>query len=58
MPNKYNDLYSLIDQDHEASSYFASLPYYVKQSISCRSQNINSFDSLRDYAENLLRDDE
>jgi hypothetical protein len=58
MPNKYSDLYSLIDLDNEASSYFASLPYYIKQSVSSRSQNINSFDSLRDYAENLLRDDE
>ncbi|HEX3039436.1 MAG TPA: hypothetical protein VHP54_04010 [Caproiciproducens sp.] len=58
MPDKYSDLYSLIDQDHEANSYFSALPYYVKQSISYRSQNINSFNSLRDYAENLLRDDE
>jgi hypothetical protein len=58
MPDKYSDLYSLIDQDREANSYFSALPYYVKQSISYRSQNINSFDSLRDYAENLLRDDE
>ncbi len=58
MPEKYSDLYNLIDEDHEANSYYASLPYYVKQSISYRSQNINSLDSLRDYAENLLRDDE
>jgi hypothetical protein len=58
MSEKYGDLYSLIDEDHEANSYYASLPYYVKQSISCRSQNINSFESLRDYAENLLRADE
>jgi hypothetical protein len=58
MPDKYSDLYSLINQDREASSYFASLPYYVKQSISYRAQNVNSFESLRDYAENLLRDDE
>jgi len=58
MPDKYSDLYSLIDEDNEANSYFASLPYYIKQSVSSRSQNINSFDSLRDYAENLLRDDE
>lgn len=58
MSDKYSDLYSLIEQDREANSYFSSLPFYVKQSISYRSQNINSFESLRDYAENLLRDDE
>ncbi len=58
MPNKYDGLQELIDQDREANEYFRCLPGYVKETISARSQNINSFASLRDYAENLLRDDE
>jgi hypothetical protein len=55
---KYSDLYSLIQQDAEAGRYYSSLPDYVKQSIGQRSSSVNSFESLRDYAENLLRDDE
>ncbi len=58
MPNKYNGLNQLIDQDKEANRYFRSLPDYVKETISARSENINSFESLCDYAENLLRDNE
>jgi hypothetical protein len=58
MPNKYSGLNQLIEQDKEANRYFESLPDYVKETISARSENINSFASLCDYAENLLRDDE
>lgn len=58
MPNKYNGLDDLIKQDSDANKYFNSLPGYVKDTISARCENINSFASLRDYAENLLRTDE
>ena len=58
MNGKYSDLYSLIQQDAEAGRYYSSLPDYVKQSIGQRASNVNSIESLRDYAENLLRDDE
>ncbi len=54
MPDTYSDFYSLVGQDSEAKRYFASLPYSVKQAIGCSSENINSFDSLRDYTEKLL----
>ena len=57
MSDKYSDLYSLIEQDPEAGRYYSSLPDYVKESISQRSSGVNSFESLRNYAENLLRNE-
>ena len=54
---KYNDLQSLIEQDSAAKSYFNELPEYVREHISSRGNNVNSFESLQDYAENLLRGD-
>ena len=58
MSEKYNGLYSLIEQNHKANEYFVSLPDYVKDQISQRAHNINSLESLQDYAENLLRGDD
>lgn len=58
MQQKYGDLFNLIEHDQEANRYYSSLPGYVKQAMQLRAQNVNSIDSLRDYAENLLRDDE
>jgi hypothetical protein len=55
---KYPDLMALTAQDHTASEYYAELPDYVKEQISQRADHINSFESLRDYAENLLRGDQ
>lgn len=58
MDRKYEDLYVLIRQDPEAGRYFQSLPNYVREAVTERAQSVNSLESLRDYAENLLRDDE
>lgn len=55
---KYPDLMALTKDDNRASEYYAELPDYVKEQISQRANNINSFESLRDYAENLLRGDQ
>lgn len=57
MPESYSDLFSMIQQNKEAGRYYASLPDYVKQSIEPRASSVNSFESLRDYAENLLRNE-
>jgi hypothetical protein len=57
METKYSGLYDLIDNDSEAREYFELLPDDVKQSIEAREQNINSFASLEDYAQNLLRNE-
>ena len=57
MTDHYEGLESLIAQDNEASQYYQSLPGYVREHIASRGQNVNSFASLRDYAENLLRGD-
>ncbi len=58
MDKKYSGLNSLIEQDMEAKQYFTSLPGYVKEQIQSRADGVNSFASLRDYAENLLRGDD
>lgn len=57
MGPKYSGLYELIENDNEASDYFDNLPDYVRESVYEREQNINSFDSLRDYAANLMRNE-
>lgn len=58
MKNKYSGLDSLIQQDRQAKQYFESLPDYVRDQIQTRSGNVNSYESLCDYAENLLRGDD
>jgi len=54
----YENLYGLIQQSPEANRYYHSLPNYVREAMQQRAQSINSVESLRDYAENLTRDDE
>lgn len=54
----YENLYGLIQQNREADRYFHSLPNYVREAINQRAQSINSIESLRDYAENLTRNDD
>jgi hypothetical protein len=58
MKQKFSGLDSLLAEDRSASQYFDALPDYVKSSISQRKSHINSMDSLKDYAENLLRGDD
>ena len=58
MARNYEDLTELIAMDAAASKYYASLPDYVQEMISDRGDNVNSYESLRDYAENLLRGDD
>ena len=55
---KYPDLYALLEDAPEAKQYFEKLPDYVKDQISTRAEGVNSFESLKDYAENLLRGDD
>lgn len=54
---KYPDLNTLLQNEPEAKAYFNTLPDYAREQIGTRAQNVNSFDSLRDYAENILRGD-
>lgn len=57
MPQKYEGLNALIQQDPMAKRYFDSLPDYVKAHMATRDHNINSLESLKDYAENITRGD-
>lgn len=58
MKKKYNDFTDLINSDSNARKYFSSLPDYVRRQIFSRSSGVQSFENLRDYAENLLRGDD
>lgn len=58
MSKKYSGLRDLIQEDYEAKVYFLSLPEYVQGQIQQREDHVNSFASLQDYAENLLRGDD
>lgn len=54
---KYPDLNSLLQNDAQARQYFDTLPDYAREQISTRAENVNSYASLKDYAENILRGD-
>ena len=57
MSRKYASLDQLLKSDPKARAYFDRLPEYVRDQMSARSDSINSFESLSDYADNLLRGD-
>ena len=57
MAKKYTDLHALIDAEPDANRYYNSLPVYVRDQMETRATGVNSFASLKDYAENLLRGD-
>lgn len=58
MIQKFPDMYALLKSDPQAKQYFDKLPDYVRDQISTRAGNVNSIESLKDYAENLLRGDD
>lgn len=55
---KYSGLNELLNDSKEANAYFTSLPDYVKDAIHKRADNINSFASLKTYANNLTQGDD
>ncbi len=57
MGKKYQDVYALIAEDAAARHYFDALPDYVRDQIASRADSVNSFESLKDYAQNLTRGD-
>ncbi len=57
MDNPYRSMYELMEKDADARGYFDALPDYVRDQISSRADNVNTFSDMRDYAENLLRGD-
>ena len=53
----YRNLYALLQNDPNAKHYFDTLPDYVREQIRTRSSGVNSFASLKDFAQNLTRGD-
>ena len=58
MTKKFSGLQALLEEEKDAREYYSSLPSYVRSMIDDRAGNVNSIESLRDYAENLLRGDD
>lgn len=56
--HNYTNMYELFKGEPQAKQYFDKLPDYVREQITTRVDGINSFDSLKLYAENLLRGDD
>lgn len=50
----YRDLYELFEHDRRAKQYFNNLPDWIREQVT-RAGGIGSYDSLRQYADNLLR---
>ena len=57
MEPTYSDIYMLLQREPVAKQYFDTLPDYVREQIRTRLNGVNSFASLKDYAENLTRGD-
>lgn len=54
---RYPDLIALLHSDPEAKHYFDTLPDYARKQINTRASRVDSFASLKDYAQNILRGD-
>lgn len=54
----YPNLNALLGGDPEAKRYFDTLPDYAREQINTRANSVNSFASLKDYAQNILRGDD
>ena len=55
---KYANLTEMLQQNPAAKKYFNSLPDYVRETIRERGDAVRHIESLKDYAENLLRGDD
>ncbi len=55
---KYTDIYALFKEEPTAKQFFDQLPDYVRDQINTRANGVNSFESLKNYADNLLRGDD
>jgi len=54
----YPNLNDLLRGDPKARRYFDALPDYAQDQIRTRSEHVNSYASLKDYAQNILRGDD
>ncbi len=52
---KYPNFIELITCDSVAKKYFNSLPDYIRQQIFSQSSGVDSFESLMDCVENMLK---
>lgn len=55
---KFTNLNNLLQNDANASQFFAGLPDYVQQTIQERADSIHDQEDLETYANNLLQGDD
>lgn len=54
---EYQGLGDMLKNDPQVFSYYTSLPKYVRSMIAMRSDDVCSFETLQNYADNLLKGD-
>lgn len=54
MSGDYRSFDSMMTQDGEAKRYYESLPLAAKEAVCSRTEQIHSFDSLRNCVESIL----
>lgn len=57
MEQKYENLGALLKNEPEVFDYYTGLPVYARSMIARRSENVHSYEELKNYADNLLRGD-
>ena len=54
---EYQGLGEMLKNDPAIFDYYTGLPKYVRSMIAMRSDSIHTFETLQNYADNLLRGD-
>ena len=55
MENEYADLVHLIADNRDAMEYFKTLPDKVKSTLSQNGRQVKSMDSLKSFAQELIK---
>ena len=53
MSAEYKDLHAMIFQNADARQYYNELPKQVRDKLNHHAGNLNTYESLREYVENL-----
>lgn len=57
MKKTYPNLKALLASESQAYDFFATLPQYVREHIADQSDGVNSFESLKSFADTFTQGD-
>ena len=57
MSAEYRDLHAMIFQNADARQYYNELPKQVRDLLNRNACNLNTYENLRDYVENLNKNE-